>query len=109
MTETLRCSVSAWGDLAGRCFARPCSHEHLNSFTEKRKASVSVTIIEIRPFRNGWQVFECAGVQPVFLSQDDAISYARNRAWFRTGEIRILDSAGAVEHIIPFSEANRKL
>ena len=24
-----------------------------------------VTIIEIRPFRNGWQVYESAGIQPV--------------------------------------------
>jgi hypothetical protein len=32
-----------------------------------------MTIIEIRPFRNGWQVYECVGVQPVFLSQEQAI------------------------------------
>jgi len=28
-----------------------------------------MTIIEIRPFRNGWQVYESPGVQPVFLDQ----------------------------------------
>ena len=28
----------------------------------------AVTIIEIRPFRNGWQVYEAPGVQPVFLN-----------------------------------------
>ena len=39
-----------------------------------------MTIIEIRPFRNGWQVYEAAGVQPVFLRQEDAISYAEGRA-----------------------------
>jgi hypothetical protein len=51
-----------------------------------------MTIIEIRPFRNGWQVYGCAGVQPVFLSQEQAIEYAQSRACFRSGEIRILDS-----------------
>ena len=68
-----------------------------------------MTIIEIRPFRNGWQAYEAPGVQPVFLSQEDAISYAQGRACFRSGEIRILDSRGAVERVIPFSEADRKL
>ena len=53
-----------------------------------------MTIIEIRPFRNGWQVYESSGVQPVFLSQEDAISYAQGRACFRSGEIRVLNSSG---------------
>jgi hypothetical protein len=35
-----------------------------------------MTNIEIRPFRNGWQVYEAPGVQPVFLSQEQAIDYA---------------------------------
>ncbi len=68
-----------------------------------------VTIIEIRPFRNGWQVFESAGVEPVFLSQEQAIDYAKARVCFRSGKIRILGSSGAVTRIIPFSEADRKL
>jgi hypothetical protein len=68
-----------------------------------------VTIIEIRPFRNGWQVYEAPGVQPVFLDQEQASDYATCRACFRSGEIRILDSNGAVERTIPFNEANRKL
>ena len=68
-----------------------------------------MTVIEIRPFRKGWQVYESAGVQPVFLNQQDAIDYATGRACFRTGEIRILDSNGAVERTIPFTEADRKL
>jgi len=62
------------------------------------------TKIKIRPFRNGWEVYESAGVQPVFLDQDDAISYAQGRACFRTGEIRILDARGVVQHTIPFCE-----
>jgi hypothetical protein len=50
-----------------------------------------VTIIEIRPFRNGWKCFEAPGVEPVFLDQEQAIDYAKNRASFRSGEIRIHD------------------
>ena len=68
-----------------------------------------MTVIEIRPHRWGWKVFEAPGVEPVFPEKDEAINYAENRAWFRSGEIRILDSTGAVERIIPFSEADRKL
>jgi hypothetical protein len=40
---------------------------------------------------------------------DQAINYAQNRASFRSGEVRILDSSGKVERTIPFSEADRKL
>ncbi len=54
------------------------------------------TVIEIRPYRNGWQVYESPSVQPVFLTQEQAIDYATCRACFRTGEIRILKSNGAV-------------
>jgi hypothetical protein len=68
-----------------------------------------VTIIEIRPFRNRWQVYESAGVQPVFLDEQQAIEYAKNRAWFRIGEIRVLDSRGGVQRVIPFTEADRSL
>jgi hypothetical protein len=50
-------------------------------------AILAVTIIEIRPFRNGWTCFEASGVEPVFLSQGDAIGYAKGRACFRSGEI----------------------
>jgi len=71
--------------------------------------SQPATIIEIRPFRNGWEVFEGPGVQPVFLTKEQAISYAQNRACFRPGEIRIIDLNGKVERVIPFSEADRKL
>jgi hypothetical protein len=54
-------------------------------------------------------VYESAGVQPVFLTQEQAIDYATGRACFRSGEIRVLDSNGAVDRIIPFSDADRKL
>lgn len=68
-----------------------------------------MTIIEIKPYRNGWQVYECRGVQPVFLKQEEAIDYAKGRACFCSGEIRICNLDGAVERTIPFSEADRTL
>jgi hypothetical protein len=68
-----------------------------------------MTIIEIRPFRNGWQVYECPGVELVFLSKEQAIDYATCRGCFRSGEIRILKPNGSIERIIPFDEADRKL
>ena len=49
------------------------------------------------------------GVEPVFQKKDQAIDYAQNRACFRSGEIRVLDSTGKVECTIAFSEADRKL
>jgi hypothetical protein len=72
---------------------RVCVHkiDRLNGNTSP------VTIIEIRPFRNGWEVYESTGVQPVFLSKAEAIDYAMCRACFRAGEIRVLDSNGAIE------------
>jgi len=68
-----------------------------------------VTIIEIRPFRNGWKCFEAPGVEPVFLDKEQTIGYAKGRARFRSGEIRIVDESGSVQRIIPFSETNRRL
>ena len=78
-----------------------CSNEQIRSIGENAKG-LAVTIIEIRPFRNGWKCFEAPGVEPVFLEQDQAIGYATCRACFRSGEIRILDSNGTVKSIIPF-------
>jgi len=54
-------------------------------------------------------VYESPGVQPVFLNEGDAIDYAIVRASFRSGEIRILDSSGAIERIIAFNESERRL
>jgi len=68
-----------------------------------------MTIIEIKPHRNGWKVFEAPGVEPVSLKKDQAINYAHNRASFRSGEIRILGSSGNVERTIPFNETDRRL
>jgi hypothetical protein len=91
-----------------RYLTRSRSNEHIHSLGRKRKA-FAVTVIEIRPFRNGWQVYESPGVQPVFLNQEDAIDYATGRACFRSGEIRVLDSSGAVARMIPFDDVDRKL
>ena len=68
-----------------------------------------MTVIEIRPHRWGWKVFEAPGVEPVFPQKDHAIDYAQSRACFRSGEIRILDSAGKLERSSQFNEQNRKL
>jgi hypothetical protein len=68
-----------------------------------------MTLIEISPYRNGWKVFEAPGVEPVFLEKDQAIRYAENRASFRSGEIRILDSNGGIERTIPFDDTDRRL
>jgi hypothetical protein len=43
----------------------------------EENAILAVTIIEIRPFRNGWKVFEAPGIEPVFLDQEQAIDYER--------------------------------
>jgi Uncharacterized protein conserved in bacteria (DUF2188) len=68
-----------------------------------------MTVIEISPHRWGWKAFEAHGVEPVFPKKDQAIDYAQNRACFRSGEVRIFDSTGNIERIIPFDDANRKL
>ena len=85
-------------------------HVHANRWAVfEQNAIFAVTVIEVRPFRNGWQVYEAPGVQPVFLRQEQAIDYATCRACFRSGEIRILKSNGAVERVIPFNERDRRL
>jgi hypothetical protein len=45
----------------------------------------------------------------MFLTKEQAINYAENRACFRPGEIRILDSTGEIERTISFDETDRKL
>ena len=68
-----------------------------------------MTIIEIKPHRWGWRVFEAPGVEPVFLEKRQAIDYAETRAYFRSGEIRILDVTGKLECTIAFNEVDRML
>jgi hypothetical protein len=68
------------------------------------------TIIEIRPYRGGWQCFEGPGVEPYWTGENakqSAIDYAKGRAKFGPGEIRVLNPDGSpVEQIIPFCQPN---
>ena len=68
-----------------------------------------MTLIEEKPRKWGWCVFESPGVEPVFQEKDQAIGYAETRALLRTEEIRIFDSTGNVERVIAFDDANRRL
>ncbi len=64
---------------------------------------MSYAIIELRPDRLGWKVFECPGVEPIFTGQkakESAITYAAERLRSRKGEIRIVDAAGEAEQVI---------
>ena len=63
-------------------------------------------VIEIRPFKGGWQCYEGPGVQPYWTgdtAKEDAIGYAKARAKFGRGEIRVLNSDGSVERVIDFN------
>jgi hypothetical protein len=52
-----------------------------------------MTVVEIKPHRWGWKVFEAPGVEPVFTEKDQAINYAENRACFRSTAQRHMDAA----------------
>ena len=67
-----------------------------------------MTVIEIRPFRNGWKCFEAPGIEPVLLDEEHSIDYATGRACFAPAKFA-LDSSGAVARVIPFFETNRRL
>ena len=81
----------------------------LRCWEKKSTKTDLMTVIEIKPHRWGWEVFEAPGIEPVFPKKDQAINYAENRASFRSGEIRIFNSTGDLERTIPFTEADRKL
>jgi len=70
----------------------------------------SLTVIEIRPFKGGWQCYEGPGVPPYWTGEhakEDAIGYATARAKFGRGEIRVLDNAGEVERVISFDKTEK--
>jgi hypothetical protein len=72
----------------------------------------STTIIEIRPYRGGWQCFEALGVGPYWTGEsakEDSIGYAKSRAKFGRGEIRVLNQDSSTERVIPFNESSRML
>jgi len=63
------------------------------------------TIIEIRPYRGGWQCFEALG-EPYWTGKEakqSAIDYATARVKFERGEIRVLNADGSIEETIPFT------
>ena len=63
----------------------------------------SVTVIEIRPFKGGWQCYEGPGVQPYWTgdaAKEDAIGYAGARAEFGRGEIRVLNADASIKDVI---------
>ena len=65
----------------------------------------TLTVIEICPFKGGWQCYEGPGVGPYWTgdsAKQSAIDYAKARAKFGRGEIRVLGEDGQVENVIPF-------
>ena len=67
----------------------------------------SLTVIEIRPFKGGWQCYEGPGVQPYWTgdtAKDDAIGYATARARFGRSEIRVLNNDNSIERVISFEK-----
>ena len=68
-------------------------------------------IIEIRPFKGGWQCYEGTGVGPYWIgdtAKQSATDYAEERAKFGRGEIRVLNVDGSLERAIPFDRENRE-
>ena len=68
------------------------------------------TIMKIRPYRRGWQCFEAPGVEPFWTGENakqSAIDYAKGRAKFGRGEIRVLRADGSLESVIDFNQTNR--
>jgi hypothetical protein len=66
----------------------------------------STSIIEIRPYRGGWQCFEGPGVAPYWTgasAKEAAIGYAKGRAKFGHVEIRVLNNDGSVETVFHYS------
>jgi len=62
----------------------------------------SVTVLEIRQFKGGWQCYEGPGVQQYWTGEaakEDAIGYATARAKFGRGEIRVLNNDGSIESV----------
>jgi hypothetical protein len=77
------------------------------SWMSRKKIS---RVIEIRPFRGGWQCFEAEGVAPYWRcerAKQDAIGYATVRAKLGQCEIRVLNDAGEMTETIPFDGGPR--
>src|SRR5690242_6816242 len=59
-------------------------------------APEQMKIIEVKPVRGGWKVFEMRGVEPVFPKRDQALDYANTRQGFGQGEIHVVDAASRI-------------
>jgi hypothetical protein len=96
------CRDSAWPLFGSIMFKRT------DKLVSPQTQSASMTINEIRPFRNGWKCFEAQGVEPVFLDQEQAIGYAKFFSRSHDAVIRVYDDAGNViethEHKGDFKE-----
>jgi hypothetical protein len=81
-----------------------------NAGTVSAEIPVGPKWCEIRQIVFGWtkQKFPFT-VNRTPRTQEQAIDYPQGRACFRSGEIRSLKSNGAVERIIIFDAADRKL
>ena len=69
-------------------------------------------IIEVKPVRGGWKVFETPGVEPVFVGlngRDQAIDYAKTRQGYSQGEIRVFNVAGEIVDTIRFDDREKAL
>jgi hypothetical protein len=60
----------------------------------------SVTVIEIRLFKGGWQCFEGPSVQPYWTG---------DTAKFGRGEIRVLNADGSIKDVDPVRREQPKL
>jgi hypothetical protein len=64
-----------------------------------------MSVIDIRPYRGGWQCFEAPGVQPYWTetrAKAMAVDYATSRIRAGRGVIRIWNAAGEVEETLSF-------
>jgi hypothetical protein len=55
----------------------------------------AMTLIEIRPHRWGWKVFEAPGVEPVFPQKRQAIDYAETRGAKKVAMFRELKNGNS--------------
>ena len=71
------------------------------------------TVIEIRPYRAAaGSVLKPPAYRPYWTGENakqSAIDYAKARAKYGRGEIRVLNQDGSVETVIPFNEPGSSL
>jgi hypothetical protein len=61
-----------------------------------------MTVLEVKPHPGAGKFLKRQASRPsVFPEKRQAIDYTETRACFRSGEIQVLDSSGAIERINP--------